>query len=391
MRLLGILSVLSALVVGCRPDEQIETYKVPVLEQTVSAPVAAPAAGAATDRMLAAIVPHGDRAWFFKVVGPTAAVDQQAQAILDFFATIRVADDRPQPAWQLPAGWTEQAGSGMRAATIAIPAESIALELSVIALPWTGGPTEVLGNVNRWRGQLQLPEIESPGLADCTREVTNDGTRLTIVDLAGRMQDTGMTAPFAGGPFSGGPAASGSPAAPPAATPPAVSSAPAPSPVAALEMPQIKVPEDWQSQPATPPRKAAFSVADGGQQAVVTVIDFPAAAGPMIADPLQNLNRWRREVGLPEISAAQLPEKMESIEIAGLPAKFFAVLPDEADSTESQVPRATLAAMVAHGDHIWFFKITGDRKLVAAQREQFRAFVDSVRFSSDEGANDGDG
>jgi len=324
--------------------------------------------------MLAAILPQGDRAWFFKVVGPVAVVDRQAQAVDAFFASLRASDEQTQPVWKLPDGWTEQASSGMRAATIDIPTGEQPLELTVVALPWTGGAGDVLGNVNRWRGQLQLPPIGPQDLAECTRELSADDLTVTIVDLRGRMQDTGMVAPFAGGSTAGAP-------------PAAVSSQPPRA--AAAGVPQFDAPDNWQPLPVTPPRKASFRITDGAQEALVTVIDFPATAGPMIADPLENLNRWRREVGLPEIAAKDLGDASESIVVAGRPASYFEVLPDADDPGESKIDRATLAVMLSHGRQIWFFKFHGDRELVAAERGQFRSFVDSVKFADDEGADDG--
>jgi hypothetical protein len=49
----------------------------------------------------------------------------------------------------------------------------------------------------------------------------------------------------------------------------------------------------------------------------MTAIDFPASAGPMMADPVANLNRWRREVGLAELSPADAAKAMQPLEIDG--------------------------------------------------------------------------
>jgi hypothetical protein len=38
---------------------------------------------------------------------------------------------------------------------------------------------------------------------------------------------------------------------------------------------------------------------------------------------------------------------------------------------------------------IWFFKMRGNRDVVAAQRDNFKSFLDSIRFASDGGAGDG--
>ncbi len=71
--------------------------------------------------MLAAVFPEGEKAWFLKLTGPIALVDPLADRVNEFFASLRPAAGKPHPEWQLPEGWQEQAGAGMRAATIEIP------------------------------------------------------------------------------------------------------------------------------------------------------------------------------------------------------------------------------------------------------------------------------
>lgn len=56
--------------------------------------------------------------------------------------------------WDLPDGWVERAGSGMRAAEFA-PAEPVDAIATLISLPGMAGALEA--NVARWRGQVGLP------------------------------------------------------------------------------------------------------------------------------------------------------------------------------------------------------------------------------------------
>jgi hypothetical protein len=403
-RLVGVLAVaVTCTMFGCRPADQIQTYTVPKEAPPIAA---APApSGEPSDRMLAAILPDGDKAWFLKVTGPLATVAEQEQPINDFFASVRTAPDKPHPDWTLPAGWDERAGSGMRIATITIPATPKPLELSVTSLPWTGSPDETLVNVNRWRGQMQLPEIGPLGLADCTHEIAAGDAKMTIADLRGHMKSGGMSPPFAGGlAMPGGDRAdggtgSGLPNGHPPIAEGATGSLPAGHPPidAAAETPpsqngsplRFDAPPSWHEKPASGMRKASFSVADGTQLADVSVIDFPAAAGPMMANPLANVNRWRGEVGLPQVTEDELPHVTEPVEIDGKSATFVDAVPDAGKPQESQADRGTLAAMLENGDTIWFFKLTGSRDLVAAQRDQFKAFLKSVRFNASGGAHDG--
>jgi hypothetical protein len=382
--------VAACLAIGCQPADEIRSYTVPKEPRSPAVATSRPTEGGEpTDRMLAAIVPDNGQAWFFKVVGPIATLDGQSSKIAEFFTTIRTSDGQ-RPKWQLPEGWTEEAGNAMRVATIVIPTGDKPLEMSVTSLPWRGTQEDVLNNLNRWRGQLQLPAIVEPQLPEFTREIKTGDATMTVVDLRGRFQGSNMSPPFASrvvtGPDSGAELPHGHP---PIDAGPRVSNDAKPNVVAGAVVPHFEVPKPWQPLPAEGMRKAAFSVAEGAKQALVTVIDFTADAGPMIADPLQNVNRWRREVGLADIPKEALADATESIEIGGKPAIFVAAIPDPAKSGEAQADRATLAAMVNDGNRIWFVKMTGDRELVAAQQDEFKSFLTSVRFAAGGGASDG--
>jgi hypothetical protein len=388
-RFLSVFIASSSLIVaaGCRPDEQIETYVVP--KDVTIRPVASEHTGEPADRMLVAILPEADKAWFFKIVGPIAEVDARGDEIDTFFASIRPASGKRVPNWELPDGWTEQPASGMRAATVIVPTSGKPLELTVTSLPWTGAAAELLSNVNRWRGQMQLAPIGGDGLAECTRTITAGDAKMTVVDLRGTMGATGMMPPFAGGGASlPAPAAQPSSDAGqlPPGHPPISSDAPqgaGPSPL------KFDTPAGWLPLPASGMRKAAFGIVDGDERALVTVIDFPIDAGPMMADPLENVNRWRREVGLGPIARDALDDQTESIEIGGAEGRYMEAVPDGAESAESQADRATLAAMVQHGKLMWFIKLTGNRDLVAGERDRFKTFLKSLQFSPAGGTKNG--
>jgi hypothetical protein len=375
-------------VLGCESQAQIQTYT--VKKEQAAAPVAeAPPGkvGEATDRMMGAILPAGDRTWYFKVTGPIAAIDKNAKAVTEFFESIRMPAGAAKPEWKTPEGWKEQAGSGMRAATLMVPADDKPMELSVIALPTTGAPGELLSNVNRWRGQLKLPPVDEKGLADSVTETKAGDAKMYIVDLRGQAAPNNMAAPFAGGgPFSGG-----APTGPvtaeaagganlPAGHPPMNPHGGGNSPLS------FKAPKSWPASTPDGMRKAMFAFKDGGREGRVTAIDFPANAGPKIGDPLENINRWRREVGLGEIKKEDLGKNAEPIKIDSEDGHYAEMIPDAADGRPGN---ATIAAMVSAGDVIWFFKLTGDRDIVTRERDNFKAFLDSVRFSPADGADDG--
>jgi hypothetical protein len=352
-------------------------------------------------------VPVGDQTWYFKVVGPMATVDANATKIEEFFQTIKIPTGAAKPEWKTPDGWEEQGASGMRAATLMIPAEDKKLEMSVIPLPTTGAPGELLANVNRWRGQMQLPPTDEKGLEGSIKQVKAGDVPITIVDLRGKASAGGMTAPFAGGgPFSGGarppfaggagqtnpPTAGGAtePELPPG-HPPIDGSQPGSNPPVSESRSapfKFEAPAAWQQQPATGMRKAAFIVKDGDRQAEITVIDLPASA-PSVADPLQNVNTWRSQIGLAPVTQEQIGDIVKKIEVDGKPSDYAELIPDSAKPEESQNGEATIAAAVPAEGMIWFIKMRGNRDVVVAQRDNFKSFLDSIRFASDGGAGDG--
>lgn len=83
-------------------------------------------------------------------------------------------------AWTLPEGWTEEAGSGVRYATI------VAGEVEIAVTTFPGDVGGLLANVNRWRAQVGLGPIEADALPQATQAVTrDDGEPATIVEIAG--------------------------------------------------------------------------------------------------------------------------------------------------------------------------------------------------------------
>jgi len=135
--------------------------------------------------MLAAGILRADRAWFFKAVGPDARMAEHGEAFRSLLRSIRFVDEKPQ--WTLPDGWRQEAGSGMRFATLRFGSGDDPLELSVIALGVPPGEPAayVLSNINRWRQQLQLPLIAAEELDKQTERIELDGTTATAVDLRG--------------------------------------------------------------------------------------------------------------------------------------------------------------------------------------------------------------
>lgn len=319
--------------------------------------------------MLGAMIASGDGVWFFKLVGTLAELSPLEDALKSFFKDQLVIKDN-EPKWTLPEGWTETAGSGMRFATIQVPAEGQvlvegrkSLEMSVIRLP-KAGPwnAQVLSNVNRWRGQLGLPPTGEPALKLSTSPLPQSEEAL-LVDLKG-VYAGGMTPPFAGA-FAGGSPMPAKPTAPAPSSPPRGDSNP--------EL-KYEVPEGWVDKGGSGMRKANLMTGDDSNAAEITVFQFSAAA-PAMADPLANVNRWRQQVELDIIDQAKLDELKEAITISGDPATYIEMIP-EAEALK----QASIAAMQEREGQVWFYKLSGTREEVKAQRDAFKAWLESIQL-----------
>jgi hypothetical protein len=389
-------AISSIFALGCGQGDQIQKYTVPKEQKASPIAKTEPAArGEPTDRMLTAILPANGQAWFFKTVGPIAEIDRREKEIADFFSGVTLTKDG-KANWKLPEGWKEEPGNQFRAATIVLPGDK-RLEITVNAASWPGTQESVLANINRWRGQLQLSPIDAKQIADVSREAKAGDRSITIIDMKGRFSG-GMTPAFAGafGPRATGqqpagaklpdghPPIDASQPPLPAGHPPIDAAPPAANAAASSNLPKLTVPPSWKELPAQGFRKADYLLTDGNKEAHVTLTDFPADAGPMIADPLVNINRWRKEVGLSEIKKEELAGVTKEIKIDGEPAIFATMIPDSAKPEESKSSEATLAAIAKNGDVLWFIKLKGDRDIVTKHEDEFKKFLESIEFPRNE-------
>ncbi len=85
--------------------------------------------------------------------------------------------------WTAPAHWQSKPASAMRKGSYAVPGDAgAAADLSITAFPGDVGGE--LANLNRWRGQLELPPLEPAALAAATTRVSHDGLDFVVVDFA---------------------------------------------------------------------------------------------------------------------------------------------------------------------------------------------------------------
>jgi hypothetical protein len=158
---------------------------------------------------------------------------------------------------------------------------------------------------------------------------------------------------------------------------PDAAQAPAPDAAAPSGSPAISwtAPSGWQTQPASGMRQGSFLVPGaGGATADMSVVSFPGTGG----DDLANINRWRAQVSLPPIAAADLPSQVQNL---AAPAGQF-VLADFAGTAADKGATRLLGAWLRQPDRVWFFKLMGPADLVESQKEAFTGFLQSVTLAA---------
>lgn len=287
----------------------------------------------------------------------------------------------------VPSTWESQPLSQMRQASFLVHGENGAVaDISFVTLGPAAG--NILDNVNRWLSQLAQPPLTQETLATAVQQLSTASGKLALVDLAGEPEggdikkDGRIIAAIASDERStafykmrGNPELVGkekenflnwirTSRSTNASEPAGNTTQPPPEP----EAPNIKweVPAHWSPGPPSAMRYASF-VSGETEKADISVITFPGEGG----GDLDNVNRWRQQIGLPPLEASGLDAIVSPLAAAEI--KFSTVDLDGATSR-------TIAAWTRQEGRVWFFKLTGPKQAVERERPNFVKFVQSVRF-----------
>jgi hypothetical protein len=361
---LARLSALAGLLLaaaGCGESPRITQYTVPREP---------PAELRQVDRMLAAILAEGDQLWFFKLTGPSAAIAEVRPDFEKYLTSIGFRDGAPQ--WQLPTGWRQLPGDGIRFASVDVPLGRSSRALSVTKLSSQGDwQRDVTDNVQRWRGQLGLAPsgepmagaIPIPGLAANRQGV--------MIDLEGKSIVSGGMGSGSGPSMgmihddsarSGGPSQDGN--RPNEATAASGSGAPA---VGSRPFESI-APTAWRPGRLGPMRLAAFEAGPDDRKAEITVIE---ARG----DERGNVARWLGQIAstVDEAAVDQILAARESLTIGDQEAGLFRLKGDQGLATSAVVIPWT------DGSNL-FIKMQGPDATVKEQDEALKQFAQSFKW-----------
>lgn len=139
-----------------------------------------------------------------------------------------------------------------------------------------------------------------------------------------------------------------------------------------------KLPAGWVEMAPGEMRLASFRIqGPGAKQADVSVIPLPGPAG----GDLNNVNRWRGQVGLPAVTQDEFARLGEKVDIGGAAGALY----DQAGQNPAAGEKSRILAALLHRDEVtWFFKMTGDDALVGQQKTAFVEFLKSLQFAAAE-------
>ena len=344
------LSACCLILTSCGDQSGIRQYEVP--KEPVRASTAVPPA---------AMSGSDNAAWFFKLTGPDETILAHLKSFTDIIRSVRFESGVPD--YDVPEGWESKSGPAPRYQTLTIPETDPPLEVAISSLPVpssSGMSSYLKANVDRWRGQLGLDPMTGPDWleqAEIAGEITkfaDESREVTIVNLEGATETFGKTRMFAAILMTSSPSS----APPPRTTSPSASSPRSPL--------KYNLPEGWETSTGSSMRAASFRISGEGGEIDVSVMKLGGGG-----DMLPNVNRWRGQVKLEPISAADLEQHLTPIEVAGQPGSLAEILGEAEGIVVATVPDGTAK---------WFYKMQGPVDMIREETERFREFLTSVSF-----------
>lgn len=130
------------------------------------------------------------------------------------------------------------------------------------------------------------------------------------------------------------------------------------------------LPAGWKEKAAGMMRVASFDAPQGGD---VSIVNLSGDGGGL----LNNVNRWRAQMGLAAIEAKDLDKEVRGLDLVGTQAAFMTLYTAGKD-------KGMMVVLLSHAGQTWFVKLAGPGAAIPAQQAGFLAFVKSIRFHAKE-------
>lgn len=133
------------------------------------------------------------------------------------------------------------------------------------------------------------------------------------------------------------------------------------------------VPAGWETAPPGEMRVASFKIKEQGKMAEVSVVPLAIPEGR----EADNVNRWRAQVGMPPVTAADLPKISQAVPVGSETGQLFEQAGANSGSGDQE---RLLVAVTRYRGRSWFFKISGDDALVQSQKPAFLEYIKNYEF-----------
>ena len=138
----------------------------------------------------------------------------------------------------------------------------------------------------------------------------------------------------------------------------------------------FSLPQGWvEKAPSSMVLKAFQTGAPPETMADVAVSAFPGDVGGQSA----NINRWRRQVGLPPLDPDSSLALVKQVEVSGLDG-WQVTLTGPAGAAAGGEAIKMVVSAVARDGRTWFFKMTGPVSAVDGELDRYAEFISSIQF-----------
>ncbi len=298
------------------------------------------------------------------------------------------------PTWTTPDGWTSVPLTEFRVASFKVTgANGKTADVSVVPLPGMAGGDAP--NVNRWRGQVGLAPVPDDQIQSSAESIVAGGEPASLYDIGGatsrilgviqhRDDNNAWFFKMTGDPdlveqqkpvfiaflkslsFTAQSTAAQLPPGHPDIGSMDSSEA---GPISHAGQPNWQVPSTWTEVSGGQFLIAKFTINGDNGAAAVNVSSSVGDGGGLSA----NVTRWRGQLGLqPSDTLTTTP-----LMVNGGTAQLVDLSGTDARSGQ---PAEIIGVIVTEPGATWFYKLMGDPKTVAAQKDAFTQFVQGVKY-----------
>ena len=379
-----LIALLLCVQVACEPTAQVRVYEAPKSESTFvtgplsgsdprssvsnastsrnasgANPVTNSTPSAGPKRILGAIIPTQEGCYFLKATESPEKLEALLGDIRAMVESFAVDEQTGRPSSKLADGWVMNPRNDIAIAEFISPPSTGQIKFTVTALampPETQWTSYLLSNVNRWRGQLKLPELTADTLQDSLLEVSRGPNSIPayIFDAVG----TGSGAMSASNPSD-------------KAT--ATASEPTSSKRPTLE---YDLPEGWSVGQGSQFRLATLNIQSSNGPGEVTV--------SMATDnPQANTMMWYQQVAKESDTSKLQPlvaktiESAETFPVGDKQATLYEIRIDQQNTS----PTLLVVSLPTETPQMHLFvKLIGENRLALDQKDKLIQFVQSLKI-----------